>query len=54
MQLEPVGAYWIWLKPFDALAVIEPDWPVSLSLRSIWRPCAVSCSVIVMWSPGRM
>jgi hypothetical protein len=25
LQLVPVGSYWVWAKPFAALAVIDPD-----------------------------
>src|SRR5262249_13957375 len=45
------GAYFTCPKPFAALAVIEPFWPVVRSSTSTRKPCAVSCIVTLKWSP---
>src|SRR5438067_13418731 len=54
LQTEPFGSYWTCPKPFAALAVMKPDWPVVWSFRSMRSPCAVSCIVRTMRSPEFM
>src|SRR6266550_6346348 len=54
LQTEPLGSYWTCPKPFAALAVMKPAWPVVRSFRSIRRPCAVSFMVTTMRSPEFM
>src|SRR5439155_1429833 len=54
LQTEPFGSYWTCPKPFAALAVMKPAWPVVRSLRSMRRPCAVSFMVTTMRSPEFM
>src|SRR5437763_7838102 len=54
LQTEPFGSYWTCPKPFAALAVMKPDWPVVWSFRSMRRPCAVSFMVTTMRSPELM
>src|SRR6266576_1518786 len=48
------GSYWTCPKPFAALAVMKPDWPVVWSFRSMRRPCAVSFMVTTTRSPELM
>src|SRR5437016_13449708 len=54
LQTEPLGSYWTCPKPFAALAVMKPAWPVVRSFRSMRRPCAVSFMVTTMRSPEFM
>src|SRR2546428_13565012 len=54
LQTAPLGSYWTWPKPFAALAVMKPDWPVVRSFRSMRRPCVVSFMVTTMRSPEVM
>src|SRR5207245_3902143 len=51
LQTEPFGSYWTCPKPFAALAVMKPAWPVVRSFRSMRRPCAVSFMVTTLRSP---
>src|SRR5206468_4055180 len=54
LQTEPLGAYWTWPKPFAALEIMWPDWPLVRSSRSMRSPCAVSRMVNTMRSPELM
>src|SRR6266566_5509663 len=54
VQLVPVGAALICPKPLAAEAVMNPDCPVLRSFSTVVSPCAVSCKVTLMWSPGCM
>src|SRR5438270_12528541 len=51
LQTEPFGSYWTWPKPFAALAVMKPAWPVARSFRSMRRPCGGSFMVTTMRPP---
>ena len=51
MHVVEVGSKRIWAKPFAALAVIEPVWPVVRSWTITVRPAAPSWMSIVSWSP---
>src|ERR1041384_6189926 len=48
----PVGSNWIAPNPLDALAIIEPDWPVVRSSSTAWSPWSVSFRLTVSWSPA--
>src|ERR1700750_1695496 len=45
------GANSIWAKPLAALAVMEPVWPVDVSLTVVTRPSGESWIATGTWSP---
>src|SRR2546421_405908 len=50
----PVGANSTWPRPWGAVDVIEPLWPVVRSLMPICKPLGVSCIVTASSSPEFM
>jgi hypothetical protein len=49
--VEGLGAYFTWPKPLAALAVIDPEVPLVVSVTTAFRPCGVSWSCTAKLSP---